>query len=647
MKNLRLALTVLVLAFIGYSSSLELFSLDCEGGMQILPSFPVAMQFDYSLVTGVAETFLSIYKDRLKCMCSELTDDEFNRLFHPFFGADMLFNIIRGPDADLSLSKCNWSDFEHVAFRVQQFNNLAINLTDTCTHETWKNDNKCLLQSQTFSDWDVTVKAGLFRCPKAPWRPAISVVCEGMGCDQAFIPCMSDNDCAGDMTCQKFMFDNVVRPSVDDIVSAFRTMLIADDTPASCINSGNFIMKAVDIVRKLWKKDSADYTLPEIQFCSPIPLNYFTNSTFDWAGFLHYSNTSFVTGNNSINMPGYFQPWNGELLGGGKMVPPQKVYVPPPVIGPITPGATLAFKKSCDGTLSFLPTAGFGVQLNIGWTQGFLNHWVSTVMDILKCRFNNLGVSISDQELIDRWALGLDNIFFVTDAATRYNPIVRPDLRDYRMDFPTRLNYPSSCNYDTWVNQGSCYASYTGLANLLGADVTANLELLKCPGTPDVSIAVECVGEACSLLSLKTKPCNTDADCPDSLSCKDLNVEMGDFDWLGRYIGLWNTNNATNQCTLNGNEIHSVTRRLLLTYFGIEYDGSSDNKYCMIDYDHVRSQVSTWVNGEVETTSPGVVTLKNLKSWNEEGKVPSSSLSLTSTLSFLLLIGTFVFSALF
>lgn len=67
--------------------------------------------------------------------------------------------------------------------------------------------------------------------------------------------------------------------------------------------------------RKLWKKDSADYTLPEIQFCSPIPLNYFTNSTFDWAGFLHYSNTSFVTGNNSINMPGYFQPWNGELLG--------------------------------------------------------------------------------------------------------------------------------------------------------------------------------------------------------------------------------------------------------------------------------------------------------------------------------------------
>jgi hypothetical protein len=62
-------------------------------------------------------------------MCSELTDDEFNRLFHPFFGADMLFNIIRGPDADLSLSKCNWSDFEHVAFRVQQFNNLAINLT--------------------------------------------------------------------------------------------------------------------------------------------------------------------------------------------------------------------------------------------------------------------------------------------------------------------------------------------------------------------------------------------------------------------------------------------------------------------------------------------------------------------------------------
>jgi hypothetical protein len=98
---------------------------------------------------------------------------------------------------------------------------------------------------------------------------------------------------------------------------------------------------------------------------------------------------------------------------------------------------------------------------------------------------------------------------------------------------------------------------------------------------------------ACSLLSLKTKPCNTDAECPDSLSCKDLNVEMGDFDWLGRYIGLWNANNATNQCTLNGNEIHSVTRRLLLTYFGIEYDGSSDNKYCMIDYDHVRSQVST------------------------------------------------------
>ncbi len=60
----------------------------------------------------------------------------------------------------------------------------------TCSYDTWKRDGKCMLQSQTFSDWDVTVKVGLFKCQSAPWRPAMSLICEGKGCEQAFIPCM-------------------------------------------------------------------------------------------------------------------------------------------------------------------------------------------------------------------------------------------------------------------------------------------------------------------------------------------------------------------------------------------------------------------------------------------------------------------------
>lgn len=68
---------------------------------------------------------------------------------------------------------------------------------------------------------------------------------------------------------------------------------------------------------------------------------------------------------------------------------------------------------------------------------------------------------------------------------------------------------------------------------------------------------------------------------------------MTDFDWLSRYVNLGSPANVTDQCKLNGNEIHKVTRQLLLSYLGIEYDGSGENKYCMIDYDHVQSQVST------------------------------------------------------
>lgn len=66
----------------------------------------------------------------MKCLCADLTDDEFNRLFHPFFGADMAFNIMQGPNADLSLSKCSWSAFDSVSWmRADKFDSKAVDLT--------------------------------------------------------------------------------------------------------------------------------------------------------------------------------------------------------------------------------------------------------------------------------------------------------------------------------------------------------------------------------------------------------------------------------------------------------------------------------------------------------------------------------------
>ncbi len=119
----------------------------CTGGIRFLPSFPISVSFDFSSMLGsanatifcnlsvpeiesigVAEVFLSLYKQRLMCVCPGLTDDEFNRLLHPLFGADMVFNIMQGPDADLTLSSCPWAVFDNANMRANVFNRLKIDL---------------------------------------------------------------------------------------------------------------------------------------------------------------------------------------------------------------------------------------------------------------------------------------------------------------------------------------------------------------------------------------------------------------------------------------------------------------------------------------------------------------------------------------
>lgn len=154
------------------------------------------------------------------------------------------------------------------------------------------------------------------------------------------------------------------------------------------------------------------------------------------------------------------------------------------------------------------------------------------------------------------------------------------------------------------------------------------------------------------MLSGKTKPCNSNADCPNSLTCKDINPRLGSYDWVSAYVGVNTTRSPS--CARGTDSIHAETRKLILSYLGMQYDGSSDNKYCMVDFDHVISQVSTvsqsisfrcnlkpnvwvfqWANGEVETTSPGVITLKNLKSWEAAGNAPTVSSGVSSTLSYL------------
>jgi hypothetical protein len=634
LNKFGLALVVLALVAAPYSYALEIFSMDCNGGVRFLPSFPIGGQFDFSAALGVAETFLSVYKDRLKCMCSGLTDEEFNRLFHPFFGADMAFNVMEGPDADLRLSSCSWSAFNSTLMRANRFNYVKVNLTNTCNYASWKNDGKCLLQSQTFSDWDVTVKFGMFRCPNAPWRPAMSAICEGRGCDQAFIPCNSDSDCAGSMRCKDFVFNQVARPTTDDMLSAFRTILKSNDIPSSCINTGDIVRKTVDLVRQMWKKGSAPYTGDKLKVCSPIEFTSIgTNSTFEWRGLIKYEDyTSFISSSNYVSIPGYLRPWNGDLIEGGKMSAPQNVGARPSNESPLTPGATVVFKKTCDGKFTVVPTSGWGMTFGFGDIRGMIDHWVSTIMSVLRCRFNNSGVSISDQELKNRWGLGLEWLFFYLDSQTA-DVGVASSTPDFRVQFGSRINLPSSCNYDSWVKSGTCYATYEGLSNLLGVDVSANVEVRRCDSSSDVSVTVECVGAACSLLSGKTKPCNSNADCPNSLTCKDINPRLGSYDWVSAYVGVNTTRSPS--CARGTDSIHAETRKLILSYLGMQYDGSSDNKYCMVDFDHVISQVSTWANGEVETTSPGVITLKNLKSWEAAGNAPTVSSGVSSTLSYL------------
>lgn len=160
------------------------------------------------------------------------------------------------------------------------------------------------------------------------------------------------------------------------------------------------------------------------------------------------------------------------------MSAPQNVGARPSNESPLTPGATVVFKKTCDGKFTVVPTSGWGMTFGFGDIRGMIDHWVSTIMSVLRCRFNNSGVSISDQELKNRWGLGLEWLLYV-DLAIRKSPPSRffisdialfsfyldsqtadvgvaSSTPDFRVQFGSRINLPSSCNYDSWVKSGTC-----------------------------------------------------------------------------------------------------------------------------------------------------------------------------------------------
>ncbi len=47
----------------------------------------------------------------------------------------------------------------------------------------------------------------------------------------------------------QFIFNNMARPTTDDMLTAFKSILRADDLTSSCVNTNDIVRTTVDLIR--------------------------------------------------------------------------------------------------------------------------------------------------------------------------------------------------------------------------------------------------------------------------------------------------------------------------------------------------------------------------------------------------------------
>eukprot|EP01129_Flabellula_baltica_P017048 TRINITY_DN9325_c0_g1_i1.p1 TRINITY_DN9325_c0_g1~~TRINITY_DN9325_c0_g1_i1.p1 ORF type:complete len:729 (+),score=170.89 TRINITY_DN9325_c0_g1_i1:13-2199(+) len=266
---------------------------------------------------------------------------------------------------------------------------------------------------------------------------------------------------------------------------------------------------------------------------------------------------------------------------------------------PKTQGATVLIQTTCQEEFSFFPGAKFGFTLQ---TQKVIDLY-NMVYDLYRtradCEADALNFEMDDTKFAANYFLP-SFLAALTGTQENYfsNRVPFKTFAQYLFNSSlysfSHVQSPSTCNYDSWKDEGKCHFTYDGFSALTGLDISFNVAIEKCSFREFPSIYLECEGKDCNMLQgLVSCDPNDDTQCPRG-NCYTPEALIED----------WGLNNTfvTSGCDDPDSQYLKTNMAKVLSFFE-----QSDSGVCLPSLSRMQSLSSSWATSEMYLEGESIV----------------------------------------
>ncbi|KAI9146464.1 hypothetical protein BKA69DRAFT_1163002 [Paraphysoderma sedebokerense] len=490
---------------------------ECNGPLEFMPNVPTGLSIESKFFEKTVNIFWDSLRNRAKCQCSQMTNDEFDQMYDPVIAA---LNIFSPNTRYPSSSSC----FPRNPLYFAEIFNVTI--PDSCTIDGYKAGNACALKYDV-PDLGMSLGVALSRCENSR-IPRFSVHCLGENCKHIGKPCINGGDCGpdGKLKCESAFTGSVSNfraATFEEFVKA--KLFDSREGPYGCFQTDNNPTPDTDLWTSLLTTARSYFFFDDVKPTTPnfcIPNNA---SAINWPNATAFSVDTDHTCNKGLNVSVPLSSWDAKLDDGSSALTDSNDILKNDLPEPTDRISVL--KTTCDGQVSIVNNL---VRLKLAKNQlPLLNTLIQTAKKLVECRVQGL----TNEQFLTQVGLHHFGYFLAhLDAspfAKGWNFGGRVDsiLENISKALESKKvnNLPSSCNLQNFAEKGSCGLQYTGLSNLLKLDITLELRVQNCPKDGNTnnlySIDFECLGSGCKTLSAG-QACNFDNDCPSGTVCTNV-----------------------------------------------------------------------------------------------------------------------------
>lgn len=188
------------------AADVQLLRISCSGSIELLPDQEVGLTIDLPRHRKALDQMYDTFRSRLRCHCSELTNEEIAARYDP---VEVVLNLLSGtPDSEKALDCIDdtalYTRDLHKWLKAQ-FSGSAISVPDTCTAAAYRSGEGCRFTLRTQPELSADLSVSVERCSTDSVVPSLGIWCRGEACDTLFRTCSGENGCSAGQQCVEFL----------------------------------------------------------------------------------------------------------------------------------------------------------------------------------------------------------------------------------------------------------------------------------------------------------------------------------------------------------------------------------------------------------------------------------------------------------